>query len=106
MSIFDVPRRLYRKIHIVYTEVYLEYTMELPRELQLHILSFLYDPWRPVWASVMRELESLHVETQTMVLSRFMRKYMPGKMYTICLDCGNFYRIPIYGSLAMYCECP
>jgi hypothetical protein len=87
-------------------ELPLELPLELPRELQVHILSFLYDPCRRHWRSVMRELESQQIETQTLVLSRFMRKYMPGKMYTICLDCGNYYKIPFYGSLAMYCECP
>lgn len=80
--------------------------MELPRELQIHILSFLYDPHRRTWSEVMRQLSEIHVHTETLVLSRFMRKYMPGKMYTICLDCGNYYKIPLYGSLAMYCECP
>jgi hypothetical protein len=77
---------------------------ELPRELQVHILSFLYDPWRKRWSTVMNEIESR--PHHTIVLSRFMRKYIPGKTYTICLDCGNFYKIPLYGSLAMYCECP
>ena len=84
----------------------LEHPLELPRELQVHILSFLYNPYRSDWRSVMREIELQKSETQTIVLSRFMRKYMPGKMYTICLDCGNYYKPPLYGSRAMYCECP
>lgn len=87
----------------------LEFPLELsdlPRELQVYILSFVYDPWRKEWKKVMAELDSQKAETQTLVISRFMRLYRPGKMYTICLDCGNFYKIPLYGSLAMYCECP
>ena len=84
----------------------MEHPIDLPRELQVYILSFVYDPWRRAWKKVMMELDAQKTETQTLVISRFMRMYRPGKMYTICLDCGNFYKIPLYGSLAMYCECP
>jgi len=83
--------------------------MELPRELQLHIFQYLYDPWRSVYHKVMKELEAVQHKTRYWVISRFMVKdwdLKKPKQYRICLDCGNYYNLPLYGCMAMYCDCP
>jgi hypothetical protein len=83
--------------------------MELPREVQLHILRYLYDPWRPRWNRVMKELSEVQYRVRYWTISRFMVKdwnLTKPKHYMICLDCGNYYNLPMYGCLAMYCDCP
>jgi len=83
--------------------------MELPRELQLYIYRFLYDKWRTVWKKVMVELSHLETNTQTWNISRFMVKewkLKKQKQIKVCLECGHFYSLPLYGSMAMWCDCP
>ena len=83
--------------------------MELPREVQQYIFSFLYDKWRPQWNRVMKELKEIQSQSKIWIISRFMVRdwYLrKPKHYKICLDCGNYYSLPLYGSLAMYCDCP
>lgn len=82
---------------------------ELPRELQLHIFRFLYDPWRSVYNQVMKELEAVQHKTRYWVISRFMVKdwdLKKPKQFRICLDCGNYYNLPLYGTMSIYCDCP
>jgi hypothetical protein len=83
--------------------------IELPREIQLYIFQFLYDKWRPRWKDVMKELISIQHITRTLVISRFMIKdwyLIRPKHFMICLDCGNYYNLPMYSTLAMFCDCP
>jgi len=83
--------------------------MELPRELQLHILTYLYNKWRPRFKEVMKELGSVQHRTKVWNISRFMVKdwdLSRPKHFMICLDCGNYYNLPLYGCLAIYCDCP
>ena len=83
--------------------------MEVPRELQIYIYRFLYDKWRPVWKEVMQELMKLECKTRIWTISRFMIKewkLKKTKEIKICLECGHFYSLPLYGSLAMWCDCP
>jgi hypothetical protein len=83
--------------------------MELPREIQLYIFNFLYDKWRPYWKNVMQELSDTYHVSRTMVHNRLVRQSwnLPkGLQFTICLDCGNFYALPMYSTCAMYCNCP
>jgi hypothetical protein len=28
------------------------------------------------------------------------------KQIKVCLECGHFYSLPLYGSMAMWCDCP
>jgi len=78
----------------------------LPREVQLYIYEYVYDRWKEEWSKVMSELLRLETKTHILVLSRFMRKYIGKRVYTICLDCGHYYNLPLYSSLSMYCDCP
>jgi hypothetical protein len=87
----------------------MEPRQELPREVQLHIFQYLYDPWRPRWKGVMNELTQVQHHTRYWHISRFMVKdwdLSKPKHFMICLDCGNYYNLPLYGSIAMYCDCP
>jgi len=83
--------------------------MELPRELQLYIFQFLYDPWKTRWNKVMKELSEVQQRTQYWNISRFMIKdwnLKKPKHFMVCLDCGNFYNLPLYGCMTIYCDCP
>jgi hypothetical protein len=83
--------------------------MELPRELQLYILQFLYDPWRTQWKDVMRQLSEVQHHSRYWIISRFMVKewnLKKHKQFRICLDCGNYYHLPLYGCMTIYCDCP
>jgi len=83
--------------------------MEFPREIQIYIYRFLYDKWRPVWKEVMQELMKLECKTKIWNISRFMIKewkLKTPKEIKICLECGNFYSLPLYGSMSMWCDCP
>jgi hypothetical protein len=82
--------------------------MELPREIQVYIYSFIYDKWRKEWKKVVEEIECIENRTKYYIISRFMRKeYLLPKQkeFTICLECGNYYKPRLYSSLAMYCDC-
>jgi len=79
--------------------------MELPRELQMYIYSYLYDKWRTVWKSVMKEMKEIEIETKTLPISGLYCKRWNEKRIKICLECGEYYNIPMYWSLAMYCSC-
>ena len=85
--------------------------MELPRELQVYILSFLYDPWRKRWNEVIRTLKSAEILIRNFQLSHLMLKtwVLPNRrvlQYRICLDCGNYYQIPLYSCSVVGCDCP
>jgi len=79
--------------------------MELPRELQVYIYSFLYDKWLIRWKSVMKEMKEIEIESKIQVISGLYCKRWNKKRIKICLECGDYYNIPMYGSLAMYCRC-
>jgi len=83
--------------------------MELPREIEVYIYSFLYDKWRVRWNLVMKEILSLEEKTKILNISRFMIKEWKlerPKEIKICLDCGEYYNVRFYGSMAMWCDCP
>jgi hypothetical protein len=88
--------------------------MELPRELQVYILSYLYDPWKKHWKEVMTTLKAAEILTKHFQLSNLTIKtwMLPALskrriiQYRVCLDCGNYYQIPMYSCSALGCECP
>ena len=85
--------------------------MELPREIQVYILSYLYDPWRKRWKHVMKTLKNVEMLSHHFQLSRLMLKTctMPGRriiQYRVCLDCGNYYHVPLYSCSVVGCDCP
>jgi hypothetical protein len=84
--------------------------MELPREIQVYILSYLYDPWRKRWKQVMKTLKQVEMVSHHFQLSRLMLKTctMPGQIiqYRVCLDCGNYYHLPLYSCSTVGCDCP
>ena len=83
-----------------------ELKVELPREIQLYIFQFLYDKWRPIWNKVMKEL--VNIRTKSYVISRFIRKIWnltKVKEFTICIECGNYYKPRVYSSISMFCLC-
>ena len=84
--------------------------MELPRELQVYILSYLYDPWRKRWREVMKSFDEIEILTRHFRLSNLMIKTwrFPEKIiqYRMCLDCGNYYQIPMYSCSVVGCDCP
>ena len=79
--------------------------MELPRDIQLYIYGFLYDKWRPVWKKVMKELATVEIETKILLGSGLLFKRWNKIRTKICLDCGNYYRIPMYSSYSIVCTC-
>jgi hypothetical protein len=88
--------------------------MELPREIQVYILSYLYDPWKKKWKKVMETLNGLEVLSRHFQLSNLVIKtWMLPKnsirriiQYRLCLDCGNYYQIPMYSCSVVGCDCP
>jgi len=79
--------------------------MELPRELQVYIKSYLYDKWRRNWRSVMKEMKGIKMESEYQMYSGLYCKRWNEKQIKICMECGEYYNIPMYSSLAMYCSC-
>jgi len=83
--------------------------MELPREIQMYILSFLYDPWRKHWRQVMNALIGVKILNRHLQLSHLSLKtwVLPKPIQTrVCLDCGNYYQIPLYSCSSLGCDCP
>ena len=85
--------------------------MELPREIQVYILSYLYEPWKKKWRRVMNALNGLQILCRHFQLSNLMMKtwVLPKHrvlQYRICLDCGNYYQIPLYSCSVIGCDCP
>jgi hypothetical protein len=84
--------------------------MELPRELQVYILSYLYDPWRKRWREVMQSFAEIEILSRHFRLSNLVIKTwrFPNKIiqYRMCIDCGNYYQIPMYSCSAVGCDCP
>ena len=79
--------------------------MELPREIQIYIYRFLYDKWRLLWNKVMKELLTVEIETKLLAFSGLFSKRWNKIRTKICLDCGNYYRIPMYSSVFIACSC-
>jgi hypothetical protein len=84
--------------------------MELPRELQVYILSYLYDPWRKRWREVMKSFDEIEILSRHFRLSNLVIKTwrFPNKIiqYRMCIDCGNYYQIPMYSCSVVGCDCP
>ena len=84
--------------------------MELPRELQVYILSYLYDPWRKRWREVMKYFAEIEILSRLFRLSNLVIKTwrFPDKIiqYRMCIDCGNYYQIPMYSCSVVGCDCP
>lgn len=84
--------------------------MELPRELQVYILSYLYDPWRKRWREVMKSFDEIEILSRYFHLSNLVIKTwrFPEKIiqYRMCLECGNYYQIPMYSCSIVGCDCP
>jgi hypothetical protein len=82
--------------------------MELPREIQLYIYSYLYEKWRPVWNKVMEEVKRIEIESKRLVCSGLLCKRWKLEKeieVKICMDCGNYYRIPMYSCGVIGCSC-
>jgi hypothetical protein len=79
--------------------------MELPREIQIHIYRYLYDKWREAWKEVMREVNEIRIEIKYLALSRLMTKSWNSIRTNICIDCGNYYKVPFYSCLDTSCAC-
>jgi hypothetical protein len=88
--------------------------MELPRELQVYILSYLYEPWRKHWKKVMTTLNSVemisrHFQLSNLTIRTWMLPVTSTRkiiQYRICVDCGNYYQIPFYSCSVIGCDCP
>ena len=88
--------------------------MELPRELQVYILSYLYDPWKKRWREVMKSFAEIEILSRHFHLSNLVIKTwsLPEKstrrivQYRVCIDCGNYYQIPMYSCSVVGCDCP
>ena len=82
--------------------------MELPREIQIYIYSYLFDKWRIKWSKVMKEVLSIEIKERILRISNLMYKsWKIGKEMSlkICLDCGEYYSIPMYSCHAIGCAC-
>jgi hypothetical protein len=82
---------------------------ELPREIVLKMYTYIYNKWETPWRKVMKELLGTEEISKILPISRCMRKewdLKKRKQYTICIDCGQYYQLPLYSNLSMYCECP
>ena len=79
--------------------------MELPREIQMYIYGFLYDEWREKWSSVMREVLRIEIKSKRFPISGLLLKRWNKKEIKICMDCGNYYRIPMYSCERISCSC-
>lgn len=82
---------------------------KLPREIEVQIYRYIYNKWSEGWREVMKELLETEEISKILPMSRCMRKEWDlkrRKQYTICLDCGQYYQLPLYSNLSMYCECP
>lgn len=88
--------------------------MELPRELQVYIMSFLYDPWKKHWKKVISTLKSVemvsrHFQLSNLTIKTWMLPPLSTRriiQYRICVDCGNYYQIPLYSCSVIGCDCP
>lgn len=83
--------------------------MELPREIQVYILSYLYEPWKKRWTDVMSTLTRVKILNRHLQLSHLSLKtwVLPKPIQCrMCLDCGNYYRIPLYSCSVVGCDCP
>jgi len=82
--------------------------MELPREIQRYIYAFLYDKWRIQWKKVMKEIGAIEIKRRILGCSGLwstrwiFRKEMSAKM---CIECGEYYRIPMYSCQRISCSC-
>ena len=79
--------------------------MELPREIQVYIYSYLYDKWRIKWKSVMKEMLTVEIESKILSISGLLSKRWNKIRTKICMECGNYYRIPMYSSYIIVCSC-
>lgn len=79
--------------------------MELPREIQMYIYVFLYDKWREKWSSVMSEVLRIEIKSKMLVCSGLWMKRWNKLEIKICMDCGNYYKIPMYSCEAISCSC-
>ena len=82
--------------------------MELPREIQVYIYTFLYDKWRNHWKKVMKEIMEIERKVQIMGCSGLCStswKYKKEINVKTCIDCGEYYRIPMYSCQRISCSC-
>jgi hypothetical protein len=87
----------------------MELPRELPRELQVYICSYLYNPWIKKWRKVIESIRNIHILNRILPLSHLcLRTWMTPKIIQchICLDCGNYYQIPLYSLSVVGCDCP
>ena len=88
--------------------------VELPRELQVNILSYLYEPWKKHWKKVMKtfseiEILSRHFQLSNLIIKTWILPKGSSRriiQYRMCLDCGNYYQIPLYSCSVVGCDCP
>jgi hypothetical protein len=81
--------------------------MDLPREIQVYIYSFLYDKWRIKWSTVMKSVMKIERKVQMLGCSSLWSTEWIGtkKTVKICMDCGEYYRIPMYSCQRISCSC-
>ena len=79
--------------------------MELPREVQVYIYTFLYDKWRLKWSEVMKEVLKIEIKSRMLRMSGLLHKRWNSLEIRICLDCGDYYRIPMYSCHKVCCGC-
>jgi hypothetical protein len=74
----------------------------------VNILSYLYDPWKRRWKEVIQSILKIEILTRHLPLSHLSLKtwLLPRPIQSrMCLDCGNYYQIPLYSCSVVGCDC-
>jgi len=81
--------------------------MELPREIQMYIYGFLNDKWRNQWSKVMKSVLKIERKVRMLGCSGLWSTQWIGTKISvkICIDCGEYYRIPMYSCQRISCSC-